>query len=95
MPYRHIVLFDVYKDVPEERLAHALHTLRGLAVLPGVSSWRIEMSLDERKGRVVVEDSTFVDQESFIAFRDCAEHRAAAEEMSHIADWRIGDYVIE
>lgn len=90
--FRHIVLFRVHDDVSDERVAAALEELRSLAVLPSVSAWRVELSLDGRKGRVIVEDATFADAEAFERFRRDERHVAAAAAMSEIADWWNGDY---
>lgn len=90
--FRHIVLFRVHDDVSDERVTAALSALRSLALLPGVTSWRVELSLDARKGRVIVEDATFVDEPAFEAFRRDPRHTEVAAAMSTIADWWNGDY---
>lgn len=90
--YRHIVLFRVHDDVDDARVTAALEELRSLASLSGVLSWRVELSLDTRKGRVIVEDATFVDEIAFQAFRTGPRHARTAEAMSRIADWWNGDY---
>jgi hypothetical protein len=92
--FRHIVLFRVHDGVPDERVSDAIHSLRTLAVLPGVVTWTVAESLDSRKGRVIVEDATFADEQAFAEFRVRPEHRAVAELMSDVADWWNGDYVI-
>lgn len=91
--FRHIVLFRVYDDVADERVAEAIDALRSLSVLPGVTRWRVELSLDSRKGRVIVEDATFADRGAFDDFRIHSEHVRVAEQLSHVADWWNGDYV--
>lgn len=90
--FRHIVLFRVHDDVSHDRVEEAIERLRSLASLPGVVEWRVELSLDARKGRVIVEDSTFIDQDSFKLFRRDLRHVGAADVMSQIADWWNGDY---
>jgi hypothetical protein len=90
--YRHIVLFRVHLDVEDERVTMALSELRSLAVLAGVVDLRVERSLDTRKGCVIVEDATFVDQQAFDEFRADPHHLAVAEVMARIADWWSGDY---
>lgn len=90
--YRHIVLFRIHDGVPQNRVTEATESLRSLAVLPGVQSWRIEQSLDARKGLMLVEDATFTDRSSFEAFRTHPTHAAVAQRMSEIADWWVGDY---
>lgn len=92
MTYRHIVLFRVHDDVDDDRVAEAINMLRSLGVLPGILSWRVELSLDRRKGRVIVEDATFTDATAFHAFREHPEHATTAQTMANISDWWIGDY---
>lgn len=91
--FRHIVLFRVHDDVADERVTEAIDALRSLAVLPGVVHWRVEESLDRRKGRVIVEDATFIDDHTFAQFRIHPEHVRVAEQLSRIADWWNGDYI--
>lgn len=90
--FRHIVLFRVHDDVSDERVAAALEELRSLADLPGVALWRVELSLDVRKGRVIVEDAAFADAQEFERFRRDERHVVVAEAMSEIADSWNGDY---
>jgi hypothetical protein len=90
--FRHIVLFRVHDDVAEARVVLALDALSSLGALPGVVGWRVERSLDRRKGRVIVEDGTFIDRRSFEQFRVNPRHVVAAATMSDIADWWNGDY---
>ncbi|KIC59378.1 Dabb family protein [Microbacterium hominis] len=90
--FRHIVLFRVHDEVSDERIIAAMDDLRSLSTLPGIVSWRVERSTDVRKGRVVVEDATFVDAAAFEAFRLDAEHVRVARRFSEIADWWVGDY---
>lgn len=92
MTYRHIVLFRIHDHVDDDRVTEAIHRLRSLGVLPGIQSWRVELSLDTRKGRVVVEDASFTDVTAFHAFREHLEHAKAAETMADISDWWIGNY---
>lgn len=90
--FRHIVLFRTYEDVSDDRVAEALLALRSLGNVPGVVDWRVELSSDLRKGRVIVEDATFIDREAFDRFRLDPRHAAVAAEMALIADWWNGDY---
>lgn len=91
---RHIVLFRVHEEVGEDDVASAVAMLRGLSNLPEVSSWRVERSLDGRKGRIIVEDATFASPEDFERFRDHPDHIAAGERMAEISDWWNGDYML-
>lgn len=92
--FRHIVLFRVHDDISHDRVEEAIERLRSLASLPGVVEWRVELSLDARKGRVIVEDSTFVDAAAFRTFRQAPSHVHAAASMAEIADWWNGDYTV-
>lgn len=91
--YRHLVLFRMHDDIDNERVTEAIAALRSLAGLPGVESWNVELSLDHRKGRVIVEDATFASTEAFEAFRDSDRHRLAGRLMAETSDWWIGDYI--
>jgi hypothetical protein len=89
---RHLVLFPIRPEVPEERVDEAVTRLRGLAAVAGVHELRVERSTDVRKGRVLVENA-LIDAEKFEAFRASTEHRDAAEFLAGIAQtWLIGDY---
>ena len=91
MGYRHVVLFRIHHDVEEHDVEHALGQLKSLADLPGITSWQIARSLDERKGRVVIEEAEFTDADAFAAFRSHPRHQSVAAEMAAISDWWIGD----
>lgn len=90
--YRHIVLFRVHDDVPDGRIEGVIDVLATFALFPGVVSWHVERSLDERKGRIIIEDAVFDGRVSFEAFTQDPGHRAVGEDMAKIADWWIGDY---
>lgn len=90
--YRHIVLFRIHDGASDEQVTGAIDSLRSLAVLPGVVSWRIERSLDVRKGLVLVEDATFTDRAAFEVFRADPRHEKVAQQLSEMADWWVGDY---
>jgi hypothetical protein len=90
--FRHLVLFRIHDDVSEDRVSQALERLRSLADLPGVTALAVARSLDERKGRILVEDATFSDAASFAAFRALPAHLLVGTEMATISDWWIGDY---
>lgn len=92
MAFRHIVLFRVFDGVSNERISEAIGRLASLATLPGVESMRVERSLDGRKGRVLIEDATFVDAAAFASFRTAPSHVEVAAEMAEISDWWVGDY---
>ncbi|MDF2471332.1 MAG: sulfite reductase, beta subunit [Rhodococcus erythropolis] len=85
----------MHDGLSDEGVSEAIRSLRTLAGLPGVVSWRVAESLDRRKGRIVLEDATFTDERVFSEFRAHPEHRAVAASMSDVADWWNGHYVAE
>ncbi|HSE29157.1 MAG TPA: Dabb family protein [Candidatus Saccharimonadales bacterium] len=91
-PIRHIVLFKVYENTSNEDRQKAIETLKKLGSEPGVLEWRIEESLDTRKGYVIAENSLFEDNNKFQQFRASQNHKVAVEVMSKIADWTVADY---
>lgn len=92
MTFRHVVLFRVRDDVAGPELSAAMEGLKRLGDSPGIVEWTIELSLDERKGRIVIEDATFIDIDAFRTWRSGAAHREIASQMSEIADWLVGDW---
>ena len=96
MSYRHVVLFRVHEQVSDAQLSAVIErtraVLRGAA---GVVSAYVEVSRDARKGRVVVEDVTFADGAAYEAFRGSREHEGITAVWAGMADWVVGDYVID
>jgi hypothetical protein len=92
VPYRHIVLFRFHDTATTQQRQEARRVLGALGAADGVLDWRVEESLDDRKGHVLIEDATFASTEAFESFRSSAEHRAATEVLAPIADWLVGDY---
>lgn len=90
--FRHIVLFRVHDEASDAAVESAVATLRALGDAVEAHSWNVALSLDARKGRIIIEDATFADAASFHTFFTHPAHRAAAEHMATIADWWIGDY---
>lgn len=90
--FRHIVLFRVRDDVADPDLFAAIDSLRTLGAAPEVIAWTVELSLDTRKGRIIVEDGTFVDADTFDAWRGSEDHQRVAARMAQIADWWVGDW---
>lgn len=90
--FRHIVLFRVHDDVSDTELERAVSALRALGDEIEVVRWNVDLSLDPRKGRVIVEDTTFADTAAFDRFRAHPAHLAIADHMARISDWWVGDY---
>lgn len=92
--FRHVVLFRVRDDVADPEVFAAIEELRALGELPGVVAWAVELSLDTRKGRIIVEDGTFADRSAFEEWRATEPHRNTAEGMAELSDWWVGDWVV-
>ncbi|WP_144785409.1 Dabb family protein [Microbacterium sp. BH-3-3-3] len=90
--FRHVVLFRVRDTVTDPELSAAIDELRAVGRAPGVTAWAIEMSLDTRKGRIIVEDGSFVDLSAFETWRAGDAHERVAERMAGLADWWVGDW---
>jgi len=90
--FRHVVLFRVNDDASDAELEAALLALRALGDEIDAVLWNVEVSLDSRKGRVIVEDATFTDAAAFQRFRALPAHVATAQTMARISDWWVGDY---
>lgn len=90
--FRHVVLFRVRDDVTDPEVSQAIDELRAVGEARGVTAWTIEISLDTRKGRIIVEDGSFVDRSAFEAWRAGDAHQRVAERMAGLADWWVGDW---
>jgi heme-degrading monooxygenase HmoA len=92
MALRHIVLFRFHDGVDQASREAATQLLRGLSGQPGILEWRVEVSVDSRKGNVVAQDFLFESQEAFQEFRKSDAHAATAGFIRTIADWWIADF---
>ncbi|MEV8239968.1 Dabb family protein [Microbacterium testaceum] len=90
--FRHVVLFRVRDDVADPEVSVAIAELRAVGEWPGILSWDVALSMDMRKGRVIVEDGTFVDRAAFEEWRVTERHLAAGKRMAAISDWWVGDW---
>lgn len=91
--YHHIVLFRIHDDVSDDRVAEALEMLKGLGEgHNGLLSWVVNLSIDKRKGRIIIEEALFISEEAYQTFRTSPHHIKAGEIMQQIADWWVGDY---
>ena len=90
--YRHIVLFRLHAGTSARERDEAVQRLRSLGDLPGIEEWRVERSIDDRKGEVLAQVGLFRSLDAFEAFRQSSEHRSAGELMSGLTDWLVADY---
>lgn len=86
---RHVILFRLREGADADLAIQLLEAARPAV---GTSKWVITRSLDERKGTVIVEDTTFADQASLDAYRASAGHEPVAAYMAEWADWFVGDW---
>jgi heme-degrading monooxygenase HmoA len=91
--YRHVVIFRLHDTCGPRERDEALALLRGLDQLPGIREWRVEASLDGRKGLMVVEVGLFDDAQAFQAFRESPAHARVSARMQEISDWWVADYL--
>jgi len=89
MTFHHVVLFRLYDEADADAAMTALNTARPTV---GLVSWQVELSLDERKGRVLAQLSAFESAEVFRAWRDSEPHQAAAAHLREAADWLVADW---
>ena len=92
MSYRHLVLSQLYDDATVPAVEAATAHLEALRGFEDLLEWRLTWSDDTRKGRILVQNALFVSRAAFVAWRALPEHALAAEAMSKLADWWIGDY---
>lgn len=90
---RHIVFFKLKEGVGESVRQEAIGRLTSMGQNdPDVHSWTIKLSLDSRKGDIIIENGLLTDQTALERFRLSDKHRKVGEFMREIADWWVGDY---
>ncbi|GAA2527007.1 hypothetical protein [Rarobacter incanus] len=90
--YRHIVVFAFYREVTAMAFHEAIRDLERLGSERNVGTFRVRESVDLRKGRVVLFDAWFLDQEQFGRFTRSTLHGEVVERLRLIADWWVCDY---
>ena len=85
-----MIVFRLYADADPDEV---LQRLRSLGDLPGLLAWRVERSLDERKGVVLLQDSLFASMSALQSFRREARHVEVADYLSRHADWLVADHL--
>jgi Stress responsive A/B Barrel Domain len=92
--FHHIVLFRLMNGVTNEVRQEALIKLRELGNgHQGLEWWRINESLDSRKGHIIIEEGLFSQESDYKRFHDSQKHTEAGRFMRGIADWWVGDYI--
>jgi hypothetical protein len=92
-PYRHIVMFKLYEEVNEETIEKAINLLKEMGKeAVGVLQWHVDLSLDTRKGKIIVQNCLFDSFQSFENFLTAPKHLQSKEMMRDISDWIVGDY---
>ncbi len=91
--FRHIVLTKLHDDVDEKAFLGVVHRLVDLGNEPGIIYWKVNESIDTRKGAIIVTDAAFVDEAAFEAFKVSEAHKEAGEFIRNVADWWVGDYL--
>ena len=91
-PYVHALMFNFRDGAPQEAVDRAVRMVRALGELPGILAWTIQESLDQRKGRTVLELGIFKNGQAFLDFRDHPEHQAFTGYVRDYADWNIVDF---
>lgn len=87
-----MVLFRVRDDVTDPDVSAAMDELRAAGNALEVTAWTVVLSLDTRKGRIIVQDGTFRDRCAFETWRAGEVHRQVARRMAGMADWWVGDW---
>ncbi|MDH6181863.1 heme-degrading monooxygenase HmoA [Microbacteriaceae bacterium SG_E_30_P1] len=90
---RHIVLFQFITVLDDESRRLTLEALRALRDIPGILEWRLEASMDERKGQVIVQNVLFESEEAFEAYRADPRHAEAGKALSAVSNWLVADYL--
>lgn len=92
--YRHVVLFRLRDEVSEKQRDEYVRILKDLGQENSdIKEWSVEISMDTRKGTIIVENSLFVSEDAYQRFRKSDKHVKSGEFMSKIADWWNGDYL--
>lgn len=91
---RHIILFKLYEEIDPKLEIKAIQLLQALGEGDGgILEWRVERSMDTRKGVVIIESGLFKDGQAYERFRKSKKHLETVNFMKQIADWTVGDYI--
>jgi heme-degrading monooxygenase HmoA len=87
--FHHVVLFRLRDGADVESAMAVLHAAEPTS---GLVSWRVERSIDERKGRVLAELAVFESADAFRAWRDSHLHESAVDYMRDVSEWLVADW---
>jgi hypothetical protein len=87
---RHLVVFRIRSAADADEV---VRRLEALSEFKGLLHWKVRRSLDERKGVVILQDSTFRTAEDLEEFRVWGPHASCSAFMAERADWVVVDYV--
>ena len=95
----HAVLFSLKEGVSEDTKQRVLEMSRSLqescgGTSAGILFLRYDKNLDLRKKVDWVEFAVFTDNDALQRFRNHPVHKEFANEMSKIADWKVGDLLV-
>jgi hypothetical protein len=93
-PLVHVVMFNFHEEASPEQVTKAIRMCRALKELPGVLAWTVQESLDNRKGRTVLELGVFENGQAFLDFRNDPTHQEFASYVRDHADWNIVDFPV-
>lgn len=91
-PMGHAVSIAYRDEVSQDKVDQSIAALHALGKEPGVLAWMIAPSLDQRKGRVVLELGVFTCGQAFLDWRKSDAHMTFAQATSEIADWTVVDF---
>jgi hypothetical protein len=87
------VLFRFHEVIDDDSRMHALDLINSMSKFPGILEWRVEASMDLRKGVVAVQNVLFESQEVFDAYRAHPTHADVGLALSGMSNWLVADYV--
>ena len=90
-PLLHAVTYRFHDETSPEDVERGVDILRGLGSLPGIISWSVLPSLDQRKGRTALELGVFEHGQAVLDFRVHPIHVEATNFLQHVSDWVIVD----
>ena len=90
---RHIVVFKFKDQASKASRRAAIERLKKFCgQSPLLAEYRIEESLDQRKGHNLVQNTLLKDGATIEQWRNDPKHKEFVKYMSQLADWLIADY---